>query len=72
MTIKEFFEHVPLENDTKVMLVGNGSFNGLPIDGGKFIFVDKYYVYELEKDYELLCVSVANGHGRLCLEVDCR
>lgn len=69
MTIQEFFKLVPLENGTKVMLMGNGFFNGLPISNGTFTMVDKSYILNLDRDYELLNVSAIDN--RLCLSVDC-
>lgn len=67
MTIQEFFRFVPISNDTRTMVVGNGYFNGVDLSSGRFVMADRNVVLNLDKDYELLNVSIYNN--ALCLEI---
>lgn len=70
MTIQEFFRHVPLDNGTRPLVIGNGYFNGRNVSNGQFVVVDRNTVLNLPMDYELLNVTVFDGH--LWLEVNCQ
>lgn len=70
MTIQEFFRHVPLDNSTRPLVIGNGYFNGRNVSNGQFVVVDRNMALNLPMDYELLNVTVFDGH--LWLEVNCQ
>lgn len=67
MTIQEFFRFVPISNDTRTMVVGSGYFNGVDLSSGRFVMTNRNAVLNLDKDYELLSVSIYNN--ALCLEI---